>query len=79
MSFFTPQNDVISYKLDVTLRSAHDATEVLHSHPTQENSHCHKGGPITSSTLNPRPHTHFKKDKQPKHTSMKRENKLKQH
>ena len=44
MSFFTSQDDVISLKLDVTLKSANDATEVLHSHPTQESSHYHKGG-----------------------------------
>ena len=46
-----------------------------HSHPTQESSHCHKGGPISSSTLNPRLHISIKeKDEQPKHTSMKEKN-----
>ncbi len=44
MSFFTPHNDVISYKLDVTLKTTYDAMEVSHSHPTQENSHVTKEG-----------------------------------
>ena len=48
-----------------------------HSHPTQESSHGHKGGPISSSTLNPRPHTSIKENReQPKHTNIE-ENKNK--
>ena len=59
--------------------SAYDVTEVSHSHPTQESSHCHKEGPITSSTFNPRPHTSFRRKSNPKHTSMKEKNKLTLH